>query len=311
VRSVPLGIVIGRLNSISGRELYCWQQQAKEAAIAHNLAPNEVDWLLQAVTNLSSLSLRLGSWQHQSEIKCRKSLSELNQLWQQRLQERLPVQYLAETVFWRRFQLKVTPAVLIPRPETELIIDIAQTASKQNNFPLESQEHWVDLGTGSGAIALGLAATFPEAIIHAVDYSAEALSIAQENAINCKLATNICFYQGSWWNPLEFLKGQVRGMVSNPPYIPTAEIEHLQPEVTQHEPHLALDGGQDGLDSIRYLVQTAPQYLASRGIWLIEIMVGQAKTVVELLQQQGEYDDIQVFPDLSGIERFILAFKKN
>jgi release factor glutamine methyltransferase len=296
------------LNSISGKELYYWQQQAKQAAIAHNLDPNEVDWLLQAVTSLSSLSLRLGSWQNQSEIKCRKSLSELNQLWQKRLQERLPVQYLAETVFWRRFQLKVTPAVLIPRPETELIIDIAQTASKQ--ILSESQPHWVDLGTGSGAIALGLAASFPKAMIHAVDYSDEALSIAQENAINCNLAKNISFYQGNWWNPVKSLQGQVRGMVSNPPYIPTAEIEHLQPEVTKHEPHLALDGGQDGLDSIRYLVKTAPQYLVSGGIWLIEIMAGQAKAVVELLQQQGEYDDIQVFPDLSGIERFILAFKK-
>jgi release factor glutamine methyltransferase len=296
------------LNSISGKELYYWQQQAKQAAIAHNLDPNEVDWLLQAVTSLSSLSLRLGSWQNQSEIKCRKSLSELNQLWQKRLQERLPVQYLAETVFWRRFQLKVTPAVLIPRPETELIIDIAQTASKQ--ILSESQPHWVDLGTGSGAIALGLAASFPEAMIHAVDYSDDALSIAQENAINCNLARNISFYQGSWWNPIKFLQGQVRGMVSNPPYIPTAEIEHLQPEVTKHEPHLALDGGQDGLDSIRYLVKTAPQYLVSGGIWLIEIMAGQAKAVVELLQQQGEYDDIQIFPDLGGIERFILAFKK-
>jgi release factor glutamine methyltransferase len=300
-----------RLKNISGKELYYWQQQAKQAAIASNLDPNEVDWLLQAMTSLSSLSLRLGSWQHQSEIKCRKSLSELNQLWQQRLQERLPVQYLAETVFWRRFQLKVTPAVLIPRPETELIIDIAQTASKRKKLPSESQQHWVDLGTGSGAIALGLATNFPEAMIHAVDYSVEALSIAQENAIKCNLATNISFYQGSWWNPLKFLQGQVRGMVSNPPYIPTAEIEQLQPEVTQHEPHLALDGGQDGLDPIRYLVQTAPQYLASRGIWLIEIMAGQARAVVQLLQQQGEYDDIQIFSDLSGIERFILAFKKN
>jgi release factor glutamine methyltransferase len=299
------------LKNISGKELYDWQQKAKRAAIASNLDPNEVDWLLQAVTNLSSLSLRLGSWQYQSKIKCHKSLSELNQLWQQRLQERLPVQYLVETVFWRRFQLKVTPAVLIPRPETELIIDIAQKASKQSNFPPDSQPHWVDLGTGSGAIALGLAASFPEAKIHAVDYSVEALKIAQENAVNCNLGTNICFYQGSWWNPLKFLQGQVRGMVSNPPYIPSAEIEQLQLEVAQHEPHLALDGGKDGLDAIRYLVETAPQYLVSRGIWLIEIMAGQAQAVVELLQQQGQYDDIQIFSDLSGIERFILAFKKN
>ncbi|BAZ43471.1 protein-(glutamine-N5) methyltransferase, release factor-specific [Chondrocystis sp. NIES-4102] len=296
--------------NISGKELYHWQQQAKGRAIADCIDPHEVDWLLQTVTNLSSLSLRLGSWQHQSEIECRKSLLELNQLWQQRLQERIPVQYLVETVFWRRFQLKVTPAVLIPRPETELIIDLAQTAREQNNLSLEAKQNWVDLGTGSGAIALGLAASFPQATIHAVDVSCEALNIAQENAINCKLSENIRFYQGSWWQPLKHLQAQVTGMVSNPPYIPTAVIEQLQPEVVKHEPHLALDGGKDGLDAIRYLVQTAPQYLIKRGIWLIEIMQGQAPAVVNLLQQQGEYEDIQVFQDLSGIERFILAFKK-
>jgi release factor glutamine methyltransferase len=231
----------------------------------------------------------------------------LSELWQKRIKQRQPVQYLVETVFWRHFQLKVTPAVLIPRPETELIIDIALQATQVDI--LANKAHWVDLGTGSGAIAFGLATSFPQAKIHAVDCSQEALLVAQENAANLGLDRRICFYQGSWWNPLHFLQGKVQGMVSNPPYIPTHQISQLQLEVTKHEPHLALDGGQDGLDDIRHLVQVAPDYLVSGGIWLIEMMVGQSDAVVEMLEQHGEYYDIEIFSDLGGIERFALAYR--
>jgi release factor glutamine methyltransferase len=292
------------LNSISGQDLYLWYQQAKQTAIANQLDPQEVDWLVQTITDLDSLSWRLGTWQNQSQIVSQKSLSELQQLWQQRLQERLPVQYLVETVFWRRFQLKVTSAVLIPRPETELIIDLALA----HNLINDGGQHWVDLGTGSGAIALGLAEVFPAATIHGVDLSNEALKIAQENARRINL-NNIHFYQGNWWSPLSSLQGKVTGMVSNPPYIPSSQIPQLQPEVARHEPRLALDGGDDGLVDIRYLIKTAPQYLVSGGIWLIELMAGQADTVVELLKQQREYYDIKIFPDLAEIDRFVLAYR--
>lgn len=297
------------MDSISGKELYCWRQQARQQAISNNIDSNDVDWLLQTLTDLSSLSLRMGSFQNEVQVNSNKSLPELERLWQRRLQERVPVQYLAEIVFWRRFKLKVTPAVLIPRPETELIIDIAKTAHLDSNFPSEQNRHWVDMGTGSGAIALGLADSFPHATIHAVDFSLAALKIAQENAIALNLVDNICFHHSNWWDSLKSFQGKIGGMVSNPPYIPTVEIEKLQPEVSQHEPHLALNGGADGLDDIRYLVESAPQYLVSGGIWLVEIMIGQSNMVVDLLNRQGEYYDIQVLPDLSGIDRFVLAYR--
>lgn len=292
------------LNSILGTELYCWYQEAKLAALANNIDSNELSWLLQTVTSLDKLALSLGTFPQQ-QIDSSRSLSELNRLWQQRLQERLPVQYLVETAYWRRFQLKVTPAVLIPRPETELIIDLAQ----KNNLVTATQQHWVDLGTGSGAIALGLADVFPQATVHAVDLSLDALKVARENAISLNFADRIHFYQGSWWNPLESYPRKIAGMLANPPYIPTAQINKLQPEVADHEPHLALDGGEDGLDDIRSLIQTAPEYLVSGGIWLIELMAGQADTVAELLKQQGKYYNIKIFPDLSGIQRFVLAYR--
>lgn len=295
--------------NIPGKKLFEWYQAAKESAIANDIDPEELAWLLQTITSLSSLSLRLGSFRQQATVVSEKSLSELNQLWQKRLQELCPVQYLVETVFWRRFQLKVTSAVLIPRPETELIIDIIQEIVQKQNFLAQSGQHWVDLGTGSGAIALGLADLLPQANIHAIDISQEALDIAQENAANLQLE-NIHFYQGSWWDPIDFLQGKVQGMISNPPYIPTSAITKLEPEVVCHEPNLALDGGIDGLDDIRHLIRTAPEYLLPGGIWLIELMIGQSRIVFRLLEQQEEYYDVKVINDLSGVERFILAFRR-
>lgn len=294
---------------VSGEELFRWRKEAKKAAISAQISPAEVDWLLQEVTFLNTLELRLDSFKQQESIILKQSLSELTNLWQRRLQERLPVQYLVGTTPWRHFSLKVSPSVLIPRPETEYLIDLANKAVRESQTQEISSGNWVDLGTGSGAIAIGLAEVLTKATIHGVDCSAEALAIAQENATNLGFAERIKFYRGSWWSPLETLKGKVSGMVSNPPYIPTNLVAQLQPEVAKHEPHLALDGGSDGLKYIRHLVQTAPDYLIVGGIWLIEMMAGQAEAVDRMLQSDGRYSNIQIFPDLAGIERFAFAYR--
>jgi release factor glutamine methyltransferase len=213
------------------------------------------------------------------------------------------VQYLLGRTNWRNFSLRVTPAVLIPRPETELIIDIVQS----QGYSPDASRPWVDLGTGSGAIALGLAEIFPQTIIHGVDQSSEALAIARENAALNQLDHRIQFHQGDWWHPLEFLRGQVQGMVSNPPYIPRSELPQLAPEVINHEPARALDGGEDGLESVQQLIRRSPRYLQPGGFWLVEIMAGQASRVVTLLKAEGCYHKIQIHPDLAGIERFVSA----
>ncbi|MDJ0599177.1 MAG: peptide chain release factor N(5)-glutamine methyltransferase [Crocosphaera sp.] len=294
---------------ISGQQLDQWYDWAKREAIAADISPSEVDWLLQAMTPLDSLSLRLGLFKERSQIPLNSPLSDLTQLWQRRVKQRVPLQYLVGTTPWRRFSLKVSPDVLIPRPETELIIDFAVNAAKKSPNPDLGLGHWVDLGTGSGAIALGLADSFPQGTIHAVDTSTKALTIAQENAINEGFSSQIHFYQGSWWTPLEHLKGQVSAMVSNPPYIPTSLLSQLQPEVKEHEPMLALDGGNDGLDAINYLIDTSPDYLISGGIFLVEMMAGQGKKVKQLLEDSGYYQAIEILPDLAGIGRFALAYR--
>ncbi|MBV8887697.1 MAG: peptide chain release factor N(5)-glutamine methyltransferase [Chroococcidiopsidaceae cyanobacterium CP_BM_RX_35] len=294
---------------VSGHNLWQWRAAAQSAAIAADVPITEVDWLLQELAGLDRLVLRLETFKSCSCIKLRLPLKELEQLWQRRLKDRLPVQYIAGVTPWRRLKVAVSPGVLIPRPETEFLIDLALKAVQSSSATHLSRGHWADLGTGSGVIALSLADAFKAATIHAVDLSVTALSIAQYNALTLGFADRIHFYQGNWWEPLELLKGQFSGLVANPPYIPTLEVQHLQPEVALHEPHLALDGGWDGLDCIRQLVETSPTYLCSGGVFLIEIMVGQAEQVAALLHSQGSYHNIEIHTDLAGIERYALAYR--
>lgn len=288
--------------SISGQELSQWRQQAIADLEQAQLSPKEVDIFLQAVTDLDTLSLRLQSFREREKIPLSYSWSEITKRWQKRLQARVPLQYLLESVVWRNFTLKVSPEVLIPRPETELLIDIVGETVRGDDGGI-----WVDLGTGSGAIAIGLASILTKAEIYATDYSQTALAIAKENIIKTGFADRIILKQGSWWTPLEKWQGQISGMLSNPPYIPSAEILDLQIEVREHEPRLALDGGEDGLTALRYLVATAPDYLRSGGLWLVEMRAGQGEKVAQMLENQGNYRQIQIINDLAGFDRFVLA----
>ncbi len=311
---------------ITGRALWDWRQWAVSIANAHagvNTSPEdrhqyqrELDWLLQSVANLDRLTLRLELISDCQLIEISMSLDRLSALWVDRVEHHRPVQYLIGKTFWRDFELVVSPAVLIPRPETESMIDIALAHSDQ----LQQQGIWVDLGTGSGAIAIGLATELPNSQIYAVDLSAAALKIAEINITNIdslnayentvtkhRLGDRIHLSQGNWWSSLSQLQGRVAGMLSNPPYIPSTEVLRLQPEVANHEPHLALDGGSDGLTAIRILVETAPIYLQPGGIWLVEMMAGQGREVIDLLVKQGCYTEIKVINDLAGLDRFVLA----
>lgn len=292
---------------MAGRAVCQWRQAAQAAAIAQAIDPAEVDWLLREVAGVDALTLRLAALGAPEPIALACSLAHLEQLWQQRLRDRQPVQYLAGHTPWRDFSLRVSPAVLIPRPETEEIIDLALAIAPQ----AAHTGHWADLGTGSGAIALGLARAFPQAQIHAVDCSAAALAIAQQNAAEHGLGERIQFHRGAWFVPLRPWHGHLSGMVSNPPYIPRALLPTLQPEVVQHEPSLALDGGEDGLDAIRQLVATAPAALRPGGVWLVEIMAGQAIAVADLLTANGHYRDMQIHRDLAGHERFVSAIVRS
>ena len=298
-------------HQLSGQDLWAWRSQARAQAQAHQIDLAEVDWLLRGLCQVEPLSLRLGTLAQAGAVPAQVTVAELAARWQARVSDRVPIQHLVGTVAWRDFTLQVSPAVLIPRPETELVIDLvmAWVAQRAQATALR-QGTWVDLGTGSGAIALGLAQALPQAKIVAVDVSAAALAIAQQNALDNGLSDRIQFLPGSWFEPLTAWRGPLAGIVSNPPYIPTAVVSTLEPEVAQHEPHLALDGGDDGLADIRHLTINAPNYLISGGLWLVEHMQGQSVAIGELLTATHQFRDIQAHSDLAGRDRFVQAVRR-
>lgn len=290
--------------AVPGEKIYQWRLQARADAQSADVPLYEVDWFLQGVSRLSQSELSLGLYRGRT-VPLRHSLEWLTQQWQRRLGERVPVQYLVGETPWRDLMLTVTPDVLIPRPETELMVEIVQAWVRQQESVSEPQV-WVDLGTGSGAIAIALAKIFPNSQVLAVDISAAALTIARQNAQRNQVE-NVQFCQSGWFDSLADWRGQLSGVITNPPYIPSKTVLSLDPEVTNHEPHQALDGGDDGLDDIRLLVEQAPIYLQPGGLWLTEHMRGQANAIAALLTTERVYDDIQIHKDLAGVERFVSA----
>lgn len=212
--------------------------------------------------------------------------------------EGIPIQHLVGHVSFMGIPLRVNPSVLIPRFETEELVERAL-----RRCPTTEPFTFVDAGTGSGAIAIALAKARPQAHGVALDCCVKALEVARANARLNQVEAALSLIKSDWLTALE---GQFDLIVSNPPYIPTAHIERLQPEVKAHDPRLALDGGQDGLAAIRVVVTQAKDHLRPQGWMLLEIGQGQAEAVRGLLHNVG-YHNICVYADLSGIERIVEA----
>ncbi|APW43877.1 peptide chain release factor N(5)-glutamine methyltransferase [Rhodoferax saidenbachensis] len=212
-----------------------------------------------------------------------------------------PVAYLTGHKEFYGLNLAVDARVLVPRPDTETLVEWAlealapSTAISVRAEPVEAQPlSVIDLGTGSGAIALALKHTRPALRVHAVDYSTDALAVAQANAQRLQL--DVQFSQGSW---LTGVGGCFHAIVSNPPYI-AAQDPHL--EALIHEPAQALASGSDGLDDIRTIIAQAPAHLLPGGWLLLEHGYDQAEAVRSLLAAAG-FADVQSRRDLAGIER--------
>ncbi len=207
-----------------------------------------------------------------------------------------PLQYITGTVDFAEMRLKVGPGVLVPRPETELLVaEVAKRAGKP--------ERILDLCTGSGCIALELARRFPEADIVGTDVSSEALAYARQNISELETA-NVNLLHGEMFAPLRGMRFDV--IVSNPPYIPAGEIDALQPEVAKFEPRSALDGGADGLDFFREIARKAPGYMENGALLALELGAGQAPSVSELLRANG-FRDIEILKDYAGHKRMMFS----
>ncbi len=213
-----------------------------------------------------------------------------------RRREREPVAYIVgrRDFYGRRFH--VTPDVLIPRPDTEALVDHALPC-----IPADADCRVLDVGTGSGVIAITIAAERPRTMVTATDISEAALRVAQENARRIGCADRISFEQIDLLDP----KARYDVVVSNPPYVSRSELAALQAEIREHEPLSALEAGEEGLDVIQALLATAPRAMTAGGDLLIEVGAGQASKVAELAERQGAWTLVAIHPDLNRIERVV------
>ena len=200
--------------------------------------------------------------------------------------------------FWK-IMLRVTPDVLTPRPDSETVLDAVLPL-----MPEDRRLRVLDLGVGSGAILLAILAERPAAIGLGVDVSEEALAVARENAANLGLAGRVALLRGDWTAGLEPASFDV--VVSNPPYVPTNDIGGLDPEVRDHEPRLALDGGVDGLDAYRQLAPAILEVLKPDGLFAVEIGLGQRDAVEGLFRQAGAVD-LRAVQDLGARDRVVVG----
>lgn len=215
--------------------------------------------------------------------------------------QREPLQYILGETEFHGLHLKVDRRALIPRPETELLVASALSAGATPPARV------LDLGTGSGAIALAVAHAVPAAMVTAVDLSAEALALARENAVSTGLAERVSFLQSNWFAALP---GDARFdlIVANPPYLSAEETAATTPEVHAHEPAAALTSGEGGVADLRVIVAGAMNFLTPTGLLALETGIAQHAELTALARQAG-FARVESRPDLTGRDRFVLAWR--
>jgi release factor glutamine methyltransferase len=250
---------------------------------------------------------RVQLYMHHDQPLEKAELSVFKQLLLRRLRREPAAYILGRKGFWT-LELKVTPEVLIPRPETECLVEAALAVIKK--LPA-GRGRVLDLGTGSGAIILALAAEAPEHCYFASDISAAAAAVARGNAGEAGISGRVNFWAADWFSALKPRRAIFDLIVSNPPYVASAAIDRLAPEIERHEPRLALDGDADGLRSYRAIIGEAYRYLARGGRLLLEIGSEQRPAVQQIAEQAGAYDGFSCFRDYSGHERVVSMTKKD
>lgn len=256
----------------------------------------DAEVLLAHILNVPRIAL----YTRFDEVASDETRARYRQLVKQRV-EGMPVAYLVGFKEFYNLRFAVTPAVLIPRPETELVVMEAIRLAKAISTP-----RVVDVGTGSGVVAVTMARFVPAANVTAIDLSPDALAIAQQNAQTLGVASRIRFLQGDLLTPVA---GEMFDLVmSNPPYIPSEVMSTLSESVKKYEPQLALDGGPGGLQVIEKLANQAHGHLKPGGYLILEIGYDQGKTVPSLLQKIG-YQAVNVQIDHAGHPRIVRAIR--
>jgi len=232
---------------------------------------------------------------------------------------RVPVAYIIGQREFMGLTFHVTEDTLVPRPDTEILVQAAIERLKKMSGAKEARPvHFADIGTGTGAICLSVLHYLPQATADTVDISPAARKVAEENAEALDVADRVTFYTGDLLAPLSKALSEeddaavapYDAILSNPPYIPDADIETLAPEVRCKEPRTALAGGADGLDFYRRLVVDSPALLKDDGFLAVEVGIHQAKIVAKMAVESGKFGRTEIIKDYGGIERVVVAWKK-
>jgi len=222
--------------------------------------------------------------------------------------DKIPLQYITEHQEFMGMDFLIEKGVLIPRPETEILVE--EVIKRLKNYKYSNNLKVVDLGTGTGIIAVSIAKFIEEIIIYATDISKKSLQVALKNAQKHYCKDKIIFIQGDLFKPFigRIEKNSLDGIISNPPYINSYDFKSLPPEIKNNEPKIALSGGIDGLDYYRKIIRKSPYYLKKSGFVALEVGAGQAKEVKELILKEHNFkQNVEIFKDYSGIERVVIA----
>jgi release factor glutamine methyltransferase len=220
-----------------------------------------------------------------------------------------PLQYILGKTEFMGLEFKVNRDVFIPRQETEILVETVLKMVSSIKYQVSSI-NILDLGTGSGCIAVSLAKFIPYAKITTLDISLEAIKIARENAVLNNVGDKIEFVHSDLFAQYAIRNTQYDIIVSNPPYIPTIEIERLQPEV-RYEPRMALDGGRDGLAFYRKIIRNSAHYLKEKGLLMMEMGFNQREALEDIFQDSWNFKVIEVVKDYNNIDRVIVARRLN
>jgi len=247
---------------------------------------------------------------HHARKLTRNEVCQLQGMLDKRLKQ-VPIQYITHRQEFMGLNFYTQEEVLIPRSETEILVEKVLELLNSNNSP--ECLKIIDLGTGTGIIAVSIAYYFKNVIVFATDISEKAIGIAQKNAMKHQCMEKITFLSGNLFKVFEnrILTNNIDGIVANPPYIPKNEIQFLPDEIKEHEPHIALNGGIEGLDYFLKIIQKSCDYLKKDGFLAMEMGIGQAKKIKKILLQNETYNEkIEIIKDYSGVERVIVAYKK-
>ncbi len=225
--------------------------------------------------------------------------------------DKIPLQYITKHQEFMGMDFLVEKGVLIPRPETEILVE--EAIKKLKNYKYPNNLKAADLGTGTGIIAISIAKFIDDIIIYATDVSKKSLQLALKNAKKHNCKDKIIFLQGDLFEPFigRIEKNSLDGIISNPPYINSYNFKLLPPEIKDNEPKIALSGGINGLDYYRKIIKKSPYYLKKSGFIALEVGINQSKIVEELILKENRFNqDIEVINDYLGIERVVIAHRK-